>query len=91
MRLGYKTVCPTCGAEHDAATSVYKEGESPFDGDLTICTDCGSVLFFKDTDEGKLSLREITAEDYDNCKELTLEVTQLHHIWELSRKLKNQR
>jgi hypothetical protein len=59
MTVMLKTVCPHCGAAHEAASLLKGDHQEPKEGDRMICLQCTKVCIFGDNGE----LRKPTAEE----------------------------
>lgn len=47
--MKFKTRCWNCGAEHDMSAGVEDAGQTPDNGDISFCFDCGTFAIFDDT------------------------------------------
>jgi hypothetical protein len=52
-------VCPTCGYEMEAATSLKDKSDRPEPGSFTLCLKCGEIFVFTDA----LTLRLVELND----------------------------
>ena len=44
----WPTICPSCGAKHEAITNVEARDVLPDNGDVSICFRCGEICIFDD-------------------------------------------
>lgn len=56
--------CPECGRENDAHSSPSDEGATPEDGDLSICLECGHLAAYVKAEDGTLTIRQLTEDEY---------------------------
>ena len=61
------TNCPSCGHEIDAATDISDEGNTPSNGDISICLYCGGINQYFIRDES-LTIQEMTQSSLDELK-----------------------
>jgi len=72
------SMCPACGHELDAATSVFDKVR-PTPGDVTVCINCAALLQFTDDLSFKLAnTHELTLTVLDQLAEIQAAVRKMH-------------
>jgi hypothetical protein len=56
--------CPKCGRENDAHSSPEDDSLTPDSDDLSVCLQCGHLSAYVKAEDGTLSIRPLTEEEY---------------------------